>query len=468
MARKRLFPVTRVHEPLSVEIEISGGKVVDAYCAGVLYRGFEQMMRGRDPRDAFFFTQRICGICSSAHAIAAAYALQDAFNLQTPPNGTLLQNLIHGADVLQNHLRHFYVLILPDYVKGPDVPPFVPRTGNDFRLPSKVNDQLMQHYWQGVELSAKAHQMLAIFGGKAPHQQAIYPTGVSVPPTSDRVSRFKALLDDLVEFIQEKMIFDVETIAHYYPEYFQIGRGYGNFLSYGYFPKPNSQERHFPAGIILDGQPSVKKLDPSYITEAITYSWYEADKEVEHPGKGKTYPSMDKPGAYSWVKAPRYQGIAMETGPLARGWISGDYRQGISVMDRIKARVLEAAKVGNLMQEWLMQLTPAELSLLPYEVKESGVGAGFTDAMRGALAHWIEIKGGRISRYQIVTPTAWNFSPRDDQGRRGPVEEALVGTPVENPDHLIEVGRVIRSFDPCFTCAVHLIQAKGSMMQYRI
>lgn len=454
MTRRIIFPVTRIHEPLRVDVEIAGGRVTDAWVGGHLFRGWEPMMTGRDPRDAALFTQRICGICSSAHAVAASLAQRQAFGVEPPPNGQHLTNLIFAADIIQNHLRHFYGLVLYDYVRGPEMPPYLPRPKADYRLPQKTNDEILAHAKTAADMAARAHEMMAIFGAKAPHQQTIMPTGVTEGAVSERIMAYRAILREIRSFVEGVFLADVLTIAEHYKDYYTIGGGYGNFMSFGLFPSPVTGKRAFDAGIVA-GSGAVQPLDTAKITEDIRYSWY-AQSEHSRPEEGATIPDRSKADAYSWSKAPRYDGRPVESGPLARGWLSGEWRRGISVMDRIIARAKETLKICRLAEEWLGLLIPGGPSLFPFTPPPQGSGAGLTDAMRGSLGHWFSYKNGKVTHYQIVTPTTWNFSPRDDAGRRGPVEEALIGTPAAT-DSLVEVGRVVRSFDPCFSCAIHII-----------
>ncbi|NLP40595.1 MAG: nickel-dependent hydrogenase large subunit [Veillonellaceae bacterium] len=456
MAVKTIFPFTRIHAPMRLDVDIQGGKVIDAHVSGTLFRGFENMMIGRDPRDCVFFMQRICGICSSAHSVASAIALQQIFKVAMPPNGQHLANLIFAADIIQNHLRHFYVLVFFDYVKGPDIPPYVPRLNGDYRIPEKVSAELLEHMKQGVHLSARAHEMMAIFGAKTPHQQTILPSGVTEKASSERIVAYRSILSEITEWVEKVHIPDVLTIASYYKDYYNLGIGYGNFISYGMFTHPVSGKQEFQPGIIKN-RGRVEQVDMAQITEDITASWYSDQVYARHPAEGTTVPDRDKAEAYSWVKAPRYDGQPFETGPLARGFICGDYQRGISAMDRVVARAYETLKICRLAASWLDQLAVNGPTILHYTPLPNGEGYGTTDAMRGALGHWLKVKNGKVVHYQVITPTTWNFSPRDSQGRRGPVEEALVGTPVADPESLIEVGRVVRSFDPCFTCAVHLL-----------
>lgn len=457
MTVQTVFPVTRIHEPLKVDVEVENGKIVDAWLGAQLFRGFEAMLIGRDPRDAALFTQRICGICSSAHAVVASMAQQQAFGVIPTPTGQHLINLIFTADIIQNHLRHFYVLVLYDYVKGPDIAPYIPRPKADFRLPPKVNDELLQHAKEAVLKAMRAHEAMAIFGAKAPMQQTIMPTGVTEQASVERLMAYSSILQELTEWVEKTFITDVMIIADYYKDYYNIGAGYGNLMSYGMFPAPVTGERAFKPGLIVN-QGQAERLDENYIGEEIRYSWYKDEQERRSPSDGTTIPNRDKPDAYSWVKAPRYKEMPVESGPLARGFINGDYRRGVSVMDRLIARANETLKICRLAQGWLNEIVPNTPSCQPFTPPKTGTGVGLTDAMRGVLGHWMEYQHNKVNHYQIITPTTWNFSPRDNRGVRGPVEQALIGTPIADGANLIEAGRVIRSFDPCFTCAVHMLE----------
>jgi len=466
VTRIRISPVTRLNGFWSVEVEVKDGQVVDARSSGIFFRGLELILMGRDPRDAGYLTERICGICSSAHATASALGLEDAFGLTVPANGVLLRNLIFGGDLLQNHLRHFYLMTLPDFVQGPDRPPFIPRYEADYRFTERESENLYQHYLEQLEMSRKSHEMTVLFGGKIPHTHGILAGGGTVPPDADKVRQFGAMLDQVSRFIEEKMVPDAYLLADRYPEYFEVGEGYRNLISYGMFQEPGTPgERVFKGGTVIDGQAG--ELDPDKITEQVTRSWYADDKPL-HPARGRTIPAPGKEEGYSWVKAPRYNGLPFETGPLARLWLRGDYRRGYAAMDRLLARVLEARLVASLMKKWLAALDPGQPVFQSYELPDSGEGVGLTGAMRGALGHWFRMKGRRLTAYQVVTPSAWNLSPRDDGGQPGPVEKALLGTPIADPKNPIEIGRVIRSYDPCLACAAHIVFLQGEKRVFKI
>ncbi len=463
----RISPVTRINGFWNLEVDVDDGHITDARSSGIFFRGFEEILKGRDPRDAAYLTERICGICSTAHAIAASHAMEDALKIEISSNATLLRNLSFGADLLQNHLRHFYLLTVLDFVRGPEQPPFIPRYESDYRLNTHETDRVMESYRQHFDIARITHEMVTIFGGKAPHQHGIIPGGVTTPPTVDRIQKFMGSLETVLEYINGRLIPDAQLLARRYDDYFEIGRGYENLLAYGNFQVPGkNSEFVMPFGVYSDGR--IDKFNPERIREHVHYSWFVQDSP-KHPVEEETNPEPDKEGAYSWVKAPRYAAKPFETGPIAHLWMKGDYRRGISTMDRILARVMEAKIVGNMMKEWLKQLEPGKPIYRPYEMPDKEVeGVGYTGAMRGALAHWVRFKGNKILHYQIVTPSAWVCSPRDAGGMRGPLEEALVGTPIADTDNPIEIGRVGRSFDPCLACAVHLIKTDGSRQSLQI
>ncbi|GAV25085.1 iron hydrogenase [Carboxydothermus islandicus] len=474
MAQKIVVdPVTRIEGHLKIEVMVDGGKVVDAKSSGVLYRGIETILVGRDPRDAQQITQRICGVCPTAHATASTFNLDNAFGIQPPKNGRILRNLIFGANYLQSHILHFYHLSALDYVKGPDASPFIPRYEGDYRLPNAVNQKVVEHYILALEMRKKAHEMLAIFGGKMPHVVGIVPGGSSETVDAQKIIDFRSRLKELTSFIDNVYIPDVLTIAEYYKDYFDIGRGCQNLMSYGGFPQSDDgSDRFLKAGVFLQGQE--QELNPEKITEHLKYSWFDDNNSQKHPREGVTAPKPGKDGAYSWMKAPRYDGHPMEVGPLARMWIGGEKKvkglgeKAFSVLGRHLARALEASRVAHAMEEWLLEIEPGKPTHTPFEIPKESEGMGLTEAPRGALGHWIKIKNYKIANYQAVVPTTWNASPRDDNGVLGPIEQALIGTPVKDPENPIEVARVVRAFDPCLACAVHLFTPGQDLGKFKI
>lgn len=495
-------PITRIEGHLKIEAVIDNGKVKEAKTSGTLFRGIELILRGRDPRDAPRITQRICGVCPTSHATASTFALDQAFGVseRIPKNGRLIRNLILGSNFIQSHILHFYHLAALDYVdvtamvnydggdadmqsakrfleKG-ELAPFVPRYEGDYRLSKKANQEAASHYLQAFDVRRRAHEMLAVFGGKMPHDVGIVPGGVTQIPTVDTMTSFLWRLNGVRRFIDNVYLPDVLKVAQGYPDYLETGAGCGRLLAYGGFPTETGK---LLVGGTITTDLVPKGLDPAQITESVRYSWYVSSGDPLHPTVGTTEPQWGKEGAYSWIKSPRYQGKVHEVGPLAR--IVVNYARGneavkplvdsalselkagpaalFSVMGRHLARALECKLVADAMADWVLELSPGEPVYAPYKIPEEGEGAGMTEAPRGALGHWVTLTEGKIGHYQCVVPTTWNASPRDAGGNPGPIEQAITGTKIKDEQNPFEIVRIVRSFDPCLACAVHLVRAKG-------
>lgn len=455
-------PISRIEGHLKVEVDIDTvngvQQVVEARSTGTLFRGFERILEGRDPRDAPLITSRICGVCPTAHSQAAVLMLDEAFSVTPPTTGRLLRNLVHAACFLESDILHFYLLCLLDFIKGPGMAPWQPGWDVGRRLDRQTEERFIAHYIQAIEVRRKVHEMGAIYGGKLPHTPAFLPGGFSAVSTAQNKADFQAYLTELTTFIESVYIPDVELLTSIFDDYLSIGKGYGNLLSFGVFRENDSgTSLLFDRGRMLDGG-SVQPVDIGQITEHVGYSWYEDSDDRKHPGSADTLPRHPKTDAYSWLKAPRYNDVNYEAGPIARMMVNGDYSNGVSVMDRHRARALEALKIAQAMQGWLTALPVGVSGVATYSMPESATVEGLTEAPRGALGHWMTIEGGQIGRYQVITPTCWNCSPKDSNGNRGPMEEALIGTPVAKADEPIEVLRVVHSFDPCLDCATHVFQ----------
>ncbi|NCC15469.1 MAG: Ni/Fe hydrogenase [Clostridia bacterium] len=442
--RITINPVTRISGFMEIEADIENHIVVDAKTKGLMFRGFEKMLIGRAPFDAIYFTQRICGICSTAHSVASSLALEDAMNFAPSEQGRYLRDIVHGCEFLQNHLRHFYQYTLPDFVKLPENYPLFKTDHNDYRLPKNLNDKMVEDYFASLEFSRKAHQMLAILGGKAPHNHGVFIGGITAQMTIDKMIAITSILDGIGEFITDKMIPDVFKIGEYYSEYYHIGRGYGNLLSYGCFDNYKELGTLYVNPLVYSNN-TITAFHQDEITQQNTYAWYNENNE----------PDIHKQQAYSWIKAPRYNNLPYEVGPLARQWLCGDYRNGISVMDRTIARVLEARKIAGIMKTLLEHLILGVSVQEEYTVPEKSTGSGLIDTTRGALGHWITIENSKIAFYQIITPSAWNLSTQTET-MKGTGEQALIGAPVNDINSPVEIGRIIRSYDPCVSCATHV------------
>lgn len=484
-------PMTRIEGHLKIEALVENKKVVDAQAEGTLYRGFEQMLVGRNPLDAIQITQRFCGVCPTPHAIASAQALENAFGVMPPDNGRLIRNIMQGANYIQSHVLHFYHLASLDYFRGPDVPPFIPRYEADYRVPKSVHDALVSHYVQAYQTRLKAHELSAIWSGKMPHVATMVPGGVSIIPRIDNITTSLWRLKELRDFIDTVYIPDVLTLGEVYRDYFEIGAGVQRYLTYGLFdldsePDVTKRKRLFPMGRIVDGK--LLPVDPAKITEDVKSSWYDSPSRV-HPSGGATTPNPAKKGAYSWLKAPRYDGNVYEVGPLARlavalntnvhpkaTQIINDTLATLkltpadlhSVMGRHLARAVECKIVADELEQMILQVKLDEPVCTGHRIPDSAEGMGLWCAARGALGHWIRIKDGKIQNYQAVVPTTWNASPKDDKGRPGAIEQALIGTTVEDTENPFALARIVRSFDPCIACAVHIIEPGKSVKKFRV
>jgi hydrogenase large subunit len=476
-------PVTRIEGHMKVEVTVDtvGGmtQIVDARSTGTLFRGFETILQGRDPRDAPSITERICGVCPVSHGMAAVLALESAAGMAAPTNGRIIRNLVLGSNFIQSHLLHFYLLAAIDFVKAPPSAPWIPAwnpadpnpensLGLDFRSDPTL-DAVSSHIPKAVEMRLAAHQMGAIFSGRLPSPANFMAGGSTSVPNATRISAFRSYLASLLNFISGVYIPDVEAVANVYSDYRQIGTGSGNLLSYGVFDLDNGgNTKLLSRGTYSAG--TLHALDLNQITEHVAYSWYSGSTALP-PANGVTTPvdPDTKTAAYSWLKSPRYANAPFEAGPLARMKVSGKYSGGISVADRHLARAYEAKVVAEAMNGWLTQLeqnlTGAVYST--YNNPATASGIGLTEAPRGALGHWVSISGGKVANYQVITPTCWNASPMDGAGTHGPIEQALIGTPVEDPARPVEALRVVHSFDPCLSCAVHIIQPRGKVKVLR-
>jgi hydrogenase large subunit len=317
--------------------------------------------------------------------------------------------------------------------------------------------RFLQSYLTAISMRRKAHEMGALFGGRLPHPPAFIVGGFTATPRQERIDSFKAYLAELIPFIRDTYVPNVEELCASYTDYYGIGKGPGNLLAYGVFELSDTgTDKLLPGGFTLAGSDLVEAVDPYSIREQNGYSWYAEETDNLSPISGETEPEYPKGQAYSWLKAPRYNGVPFEVGPLARMTVAGRYANGVSVLDRLRARAYEAELISENLLEWVDQLSPEGPVYSESSIPQAGEGAGMTEAPRGALGHWLRIGNSALSRYQVITPTTWNASPRDSQGVPGPLEQALLGTPVHSADEPIEVLRVIHSMDPCLDCAVHV------------
>jgi len=453
MAKITLSPVTRISGLLSIEAFTGAGNIVrEANCSGEQFRGFELMLKGRKVNDAVYFTQRICGICSMAHGVTAANLVRRIYGVTVSKEVSILQQALLGAEFLQNHIRHFYLLVLPDYLDSQFLTASYSKKMTS-RFSPDAQQHLAEHYYLAMDYSAKCHEMLAIYGGKIPHQHGLVAEGITLPPNAGNRLQFLSLLAEVRGFIREIMLPDIYLLAETYPDYLEIGTGAARFISFGLFdPRFGG---HFPAGIIENH--TLHPVLPEEIHESIAHAWY---RQVD---PSQVLPAPEKASAYTWVKAPRYNGLSFEGGPLARKAIRA-YPQPllkVGTMARLIARAEEADQIAGWIAKWMNDLPEQGKYIQELKTPQQQEAVQINDAPRGPLLHRMTANNEDIASYDIITPTTWNFSPKDETGLRGPVEEALVGTEIVNPEDPVEIGRIVRAFDPCLSCATHLIDLEG-------
>lgn len=509
-------PVTRIEGHLKFVTDIKDGIVTDAKCSAEMYRGIEKALIGYDARVAGEVSQRICGFCPYSQTEAAALALEDAMGIKPNHNGQLLRNLIVGSYQISDYILHFYIASALDFLdikailnyKSDDptllklkswvqselksnkifpASPFLPRYKAAYAQSDKYNFTVIKHYLDSMEMIGSMGKMIAIFGAKAPHPVAIEAGGVTTMPTVDRILEYSKYLDKAEDFVNNKYYPDIIATCKEFKEYFYIGKGYDNFLSYSYFPDENGQNHLFVGGYSENFE-HYETLDINNIKEDHKYSYYKNYPDADV--KPMQFDNLDvlnyeefeaehkkENGKYSWARAPRYHGNMVEVGPVARivntylsktnsklnnlvdkinkklGITIKDYN---SVMGRHLCRVISAKIIIDRLKVDLDKIIPNQSGYTDHPIPKNASGIGLTEATRGALAHWIETdENGLIKNYELVVPTTWNISPRDAKGRLGAVEKMLVGTKVKDEKNPIELTRIVRSTDPCLGCSVH-------------
>jgi hydrogenase large subunit len=559
-------PVTRIEGHLRVEAMLDDSNhIQDAMSSGTMWRGIEVILQGRDPRDAWAFTERICGVCTTVHALASVRAVENALDIQVPPNADHIRNIMFLTQYVQDHVIHFYHLHALDWVDvvsalkadpaatsalaqkvSPKWPLSTPGYFADvagtvkkfvdsgqlgifqnaywghpaYKLPPEANLMAVAHYLEALKWQKEIIKIHTVFGGKNPHPNYLVggvPSAIAMQGDNainmERLNLIRDLIPQAINIVENLYLPDLLAVASFYPEWTKIGGGLGNYMAYGDLPQNgigDISKFRIPRGIILNKNLAevlpVDPADPAQIQEEIAHSWYKypGGQSGLHPYDGVTdpnytgpqppYQELDESKAYSWLKSPRWKGNAMEVGPLSRmlvGFASGrtDYKDVVtealgqlkvgpdalfSTLGRTAARGLETRLAVHWLQDEFDQLlanlkngdssTADTRSWSPETWKAESKGYGFTEAPRGALCHWVQIKDQKIANYQIVVPSTWNASPRDAKGQHGAYESALLGTPMADPKRPLEILRTIHSFDPCLACASHVIGPNGEKL----
>lgn len=488
--------LNRVEGDLSFQVEVEEQRVVAARCIGTMYRGFEQLMIGRAPRDALVITPRICGICSTAHLYAAALALEDAWNITPPPHAIHVRNASLMAETIQSDLRQTFLFFAPDFcharyaaspVRTAVVEAFAPFQGWAYR--------------ETLRYSRRIIEIVALLAGQWPHSSHIAPGGVTAGANIRRIIDCQSLVAEMTRWVEQRLLggnlddwlalADGEALeewlaarpatalallaqAAHEADLHRMGCGSSTMLAFGAFPlaEPAAGRSHLLVpGVWRDG--AAVPLEPEQIHEHVRHSWFRPYPGGKHPFEGETIPDYQPASdRYSWAKAPRYAGDVVQTGPLADLLMDGDplivdpyRRERDSAWLRQLARVRRMTRLLDLLRQTLDQLAGRlnEPHQVPVRQEPDGRGAGLLTATRGALGHWISLRDGVFDRYQVITPTSWNASPRDSEGVPGHWEQSLIGVPLIDPDDPLEIGHVIRSHDPCLVCTVHFLDAGGQV-----
>jgi hydrogenase large subunit len=563
-------PICRIEGHLRIEVNVDDENVIrNAVSTGNMWRGLEVILRGRDPRDAWAFTERICGVCTGVHALASVRAVEDAVGIQIPANANHIRNLMMLAQYTQDHLVHFYHLHALDwvdvvsalkadpkatsalqqslspwpksspgyfrdtqarlkrFVESGQLGPFSNAYWGSpaYKLPPEANLMAVTHYLEALDFQREIVKIHTIFGGRNPHPNWVVggmPCSFSLDGTGginmDWLNLVSSIIDRSIEFVDQVYIPDLKAIASFYKDWNYGGGLSGkNLMSYGGFPDVandwSQENMMMPGGAILNGDLSqvheVDVRDPEQIQEFVTHSWYEYPDETQglHPWDGITEPNfelgpnakgtktnieqIDEGAKYSFIKAPRWRGNAMEVGPLARYVVA--YARGdeeikeqvdsllqdlglplpaiFSTLGRTAARGLEcswsAHKMRYVFDNMMANLKAGDTATANMDMWEPEAwpadarGVGHVEAPRGSLGHWVHIKDTKIENYQAVVPTTWNASPRDSAGNIGAYEAALLGTPMANAEQPLEILRTIHSFDPCLACSTHVMSPDG-------
>jgi Ni,Fe-hydrogenase I large subunit len=512
-------PLGRVEGDLDVRVTIEDGVVTSAWTEAAMFRGFEMILKGKDPQAGLIVTPRICGICGGSHLYKACYALDTAWKTHVPQNATLIRNIAQACETLQSIPRYYYALFAIDL------------TNKNYAKSALYDEAVRRYapyvgtaYQKGVVLSNKPVEVYAIFGGQWPHSSFMVPGGVMSAPTLSDITRATAILehwkDNWLEaellgcsydrWLENKTWEDVlawvnENEAQYNSDmgFFirysmdigldKYGAGVGNYIAAGTYFQPDMYENPTVegrnaalinrSGVVAGGK--FHEFDQMRITEDVRHSFFQGDRPL-HPWEGQTIPvdpsEGRKQGKYSWAKSPRYDvpemgRIPLEAGPLARRMAAGApgagahqdddplfmdivSKIGPSVFVRQLARLHEGPKYYKWVMDWLTKVDLHDSFYTKPIEPASGKGFGGTEAARGFLCDWIVLEDGKIENYQVVTPTAWNIGPRDSSEQLGPIEQALVGSPIVDVNDPVELGHVARSFDSCLVCTVHAYDGK--------
>lgn len=539
MARTVIDPITRIEGHLRVEMEVNDGMVTDAWVSGGCFRGMELVVRDRTPEDAAMIVQRICGVCPVSHAHSASIAGEKAYGITISNNARIIRNLVEAAQFMHSNILWFYNLAALDYVNPLNALTanvadaydlaqaagtstmsdlgavkkklqtfaankqlsifsgnwFDAENNDGYQLTPELDLICTAHYLEALRMQAKASEIAGLLGGKMPHIMTSTVGGTMFVPTEEKLDDLWALVNELYDWVEATMLPDTLAIAPYYADAFEFGRGCDRYIAWGVFDDTSFDmtKRYLPAGVLNDGF-ALEEVNEDAISEYVGHSWYEGSSDL-NPREGETkaeFTSYDVADRYSWVKAPTYNGKAMEATSMSRMLVA--YKRGVpfivehvdallealgapgridivpSTMGRTGVRQIETLYIAGLMKDWVRELIEAikggDTEYFRPPTRTTGEGSAFWEAPRGALYHTEKVKDGKITDYQIIIPSTWNLAPINGHGEHGPLEQALIGVPVTDLEKPINALRTVHSFDPCTACSVHITEpATGKKFQ---
>ena len=545
MTRSVIDPITRIEGHMRCEMEVEGGKVVDAWVSGGSFRGMEKVVEHRAPEDAAQIVQRICGVCPVSHSHASTIAAEKSYGITIPNNARIIRNLIEGAQFLHSHILWFYNLAALDYVNPlnaltADIADtyalaqaagtsmnsdfaqvqerlkkfaangqlsifsgnwFDAEDGTAYTMPPELDLICTAHYLEALKMQARSSEVAGLLGGKMPHVMTIIPGGTAFVPTAQKLDDLWAMVNEIYDWVSTTMIQDTLALAPFYKDGLTWGGGSGRFGAWGVFEGPGwpygedyteqMNNRYLPAGVLMNGlEGKVDNVDESKIAEYVGTSWYKGSETYQSPYfvTEPEFTEYNVEERYSWCKAPSYDGKALECSALSRVLVA--YKRGVpfitenvdkflkdlggglgldgaapasavvSMLGRTAVRQIETLYIAQLMKDWTQELIAAvaggDSTYFTKSLTDSGAGTGFWEAPRGALYHSEKVSGGKIEGYQIIIPTTWNLAPINQNGEHGPIEQALIGCPVGDIEKPINALRLVHSYDPCVSCAVHV------------
>jgi len=547
-------PVTRVAGALAFHavVDLKERKVLDTSSMATLFRGYEVIMNGRDPRDAVFITSRACGVCGGVHSIAAVKAIEMALGLVPPPLGIVVRNLMLAMEFNYDHPLHLFLLAGPDYSQlvvessNPSVwakAKTYEARGRDMHgyrtlaeIMTDLNPLSGKLYVEALGMTRVAREAYVVLGGKYPHPETIVPGGVSTTVSLQTFNEYYVRLQQLFDYSKKVVAIWDDLTEFFYacdPLYKKCGQRPGNQAELGLWDDPEAYDASFAncdnwgekrwstPGVFINGELVTTKLTAinAGLEEFVEHSYYEGwdgkrfakdplgnPLSPYHPWNKETKPKpvgQNWKEKYSWACSPRWDRQTVEAGAYTRLWATAAARKmpkndfceatGKSLrfqlpkvqlpememewkipevwntFERNRARAC-AILFNNAvaMNNWLQGLNylkqgKTEVST-PFEIPKRGtrIGVGYSGAGRGWLSHHVELDGGVVANYQIVTPSTINASPRDVWGNPGAYEQAVLSTPIleefDRPEDFkaVDVLRTLRSFDPCMPCTTHV------------